>query len=101
MSDEVSWFLDAIKALGVAGGPVFAVLWWLERTERREAQKTTALFLTQVLTATSQSTASITKVSEGLEEVGESSRSTTTAIGQLATMVRALASTLRRKGLIE
>jgi hypothetical protein len=31
--------LDFVKQLGVAGGPLFFVLFWLERNERKDAQK--------------------------------------------------------------
>lgn len=31
--------LDAVKGLGIAGGPVFFFLWLFERAERKELQK--------------------------------------------------------------
>lgn len=30
-------FLDLVRNLGAAGGPIFAILWWLERGERKDA----------------------------------------------------------------
>jgi hypothetical protein len=29
--------LEWVKSLGTAAGPIFAMLWWLERSERKDA----------------------------------------------------------------
>lgn len=53
--NELPWAIEIIRGLGIAGGPVFAVLWWLERKERIDCQKTTRELLTQTLAVASQS----------------------------------------------
>lgn len=30
-------FLEWVKGLGTAAGPIFALLWWMERSERKDA----------------------------------------------------------------
>lgn len=67
----MSEFLEAIKALGIAGGPVFAVLWWLERAERLECQKITRDLLTQSLTTTVQATNFINTATAAFKELKE------------------------------
>lgn len=82
MSD-LPWALDVIKALGVAGGPVFAVLWWLERKERIECQKTTRDLLVQVLTVTSQAANSVTAVTAAVAELREGTKDSDQRLAQL------------------
>lgn len=76
------WFLEAIKALGVAGGPVFAALWWLERTERRECQKTVKELMVQTLTVTTHATHSVESVGKAVAELRGSLRESVTTLAQ-------------------
>lgn len=95
---EVQWLLDLVKSLGVAGGPVFAVLWWLERIERRAYQREARDYLTQVLTVTSQSANSMSEVSRAVAEVSETTKDITSALGKLAQLVRTLRPPPRQRG---
>lgn len=61
--------LEAIRALGIAGGPVFAALWWLERSERRACQAENKDLVRQVLTVTSQATVSVNEVTKAVAAV--------------------------------
>lgn len=81
--NEIPGLLDAIKALGVAGGPVFAVLWWLERKERVECQKTTRDLLVQVLNVTSQAANSVTAVTAAVAELREGTKDSDKRLAQL------------------
>lgn len=84
---DLPTLIDAIKGLGIAGGPVFAILWWLERVERKECQATVKDMLTQVLTVTLQATQSVTSVTAAVTELrGVMSSSTTT----LSSLIRSL-----------
>lgn len=80
---DLPTILDGIKALGVAGGPVFAVLWWMERVERKECQATVKDMLTQVLTVTFQATASVTSVTTAVSELRGVMQTSTTSLTQL------------------
>lgn len=93
---DLQWALDAVKALGVAGGPVFAILFWLERGERKEAQKAVVSFLTQLLTVTNAATNSITEVTKVVAEVATSTNEVTSSLAQIAQMIRSLGSAVRR-----
>lgn len=66
---ELPWAIEAIQALGAAGGPIFAVLWWLERKERIDCQKTTKDLLIQVLTLTNQITNAVSAVTTAVTEL--------------------------------
>lgn len=79
---ELPWVIEGIKALGIAGGPVFAVLWWLERKERVECQKTTREMLVQVLTVTSQATNSVASVTAAVVELRDASKDANVALAQ-------------------
>lgn len=81
MSD-LPWAIDLIKGLGIAGGPVFAVLWWLERKERVECQKTTRELLVQVLTVTGQAANSVNAVRDAVVELREASKDANSALSQ-------------------
>lgn len=80
---DTATILDGIRALGIAGGPVFAVLWWLERAERKECQATVKEMLTQVLTVTLQATTSITSVTVAVTELRGVMQTSTTSLAQL------------------
>lgn len=80
--------LEAISALGIAGGPVFAILWWLERTERKECQATTKDLLVQVLTVTQQATVSVTTVTLAVTELKGVMQNSTTSLSQLIRSVK-------------
>lgn len=87
MADFPTLF-DAIKGLGIAGGPVFAILWWLERVERKECQGTIRDLLTQVLTVTSQATMSVTTVTTAVSELRAVMNSSTTSLSQLIRSIK-------------
>lgn len=76
-------FIEAVKALGIAGGPVFGLLWWLERTERIECQKLTKDMLIQSLTVTGQATHSVTSVTSALSDLKDGMNDGTKALAQL------------------
>lgn len=61
--------IEAIKALGIGGGPVFAFLWWLERKERIEGQKAVKEMLVQQLISTQQAVNSAETASEAINEL--------------------------------
>lgn len=65
MDSDFPSILEIIKGLGIAGGPVFAVLWWLERTERRECQSN---YREKLLELYSTSTATVQAFKQALEE---------------------------------
>lgn len=77
--------VDAIKALGVAGGPVFAVLWWLERTERKECQKASQDLLVQTLEISHRATSAL----------GSSTAAVTELRGVLNTSIASLSSMIK------
>lgn len=43
--------LQGIGSLGAAAGPIFGILWWLERSERKEALKAGNILLDRAITA--------------------------------------------------
>lgn len=43
--------LKAIGSLGAAAGPIFAVLWWMERSERKDELKAGKILLDRAITA--------------------------------------------------
>lgn len=76
-------FLEAIRALGIAGGPVFAFLWWLERLERKDCQKTTKDLLVQTLQVTQQAANSVGAVTQAVTELRGIIKSSTAALSLL------------------
>lgn len=80
---EFPVFLELIKGLGIAGGPVFAFLWWLERKERMECQKLARDLHTQTLTITSQSTFAVTTVTAIINELRETMKDSFSAMARL------------------
>lgn len=80
---EVPSFLEAVSALGIAGGPVFAFLWWLERVERKECQKTIKELLVQSLAVTHQAANSVSAVTVAVAELREVIRHSTTSLSTL------------------
>lgn len=84
---DLNFLLDAIKGLGIAGGPVFAILWWLERTERKECQAAIKEMLTQVLTVTVQATTTVNSVTAAVSELRNVMQSSTNT---LSTLIRSL-----------
>lgn len=89
---ELPWAIDAIRALGIAGGPVFAVLWWLERQERKTCQKEARDLLAQVLTITHQAATSISASNIALNHLGEGMDE---GIASLAKLMRSIANRVR------
>lgn len=89
--------LEAIRALGIAGGPVFAVLWWLERTDRKVSQKDTNNFLIQLLNVTNQSTISISEVTKAVTGVAADTDAFAVSLSQLAQLIKTLNHTLRQR----
>jgi hypothetical protein len=55
-------FLDLVKGLGAAAGPIFAILWWLERSERKEAHD-------ELRDIAKDSTTAITKVDSAIGQL--------------------------------
>lgn len=76
-------FIEAIKALGIAGGPVFAFLWWLERKERIECQKITKDLMVQSLTITAQATHTVSTVTLAIADLKEIIKDSSKSIYQL------------------
>lgn len=97
MSD-VQWLIDIVRAMGVAGGPVFAILFWLERTERRAAQKDYRDLLVQVLTTSAQATNSILEVTKAVTAVSDGMRDTNSSLAQLAQLVRSFGQVFKKRG---
>lgn len=77
---EFPVFLELIKGLGIAGGPVFAFLWYLERKERIECQKLARDMHTQTLTTTNQLTSAVTSVSTIINELREGMKDSFSAL---------------------
>ncbi len=104
MEVDVPGLLDAIKALGVAGGPVFAVLWWLERKERMVCQKEAHELLTQVLGVTNTAANAVTNVTKAVSDVGESTKEVLGLLAQMSEILRsfgALVRPIRKRGAAE
>lgn len=80
-------FLDIVRALGVAGGPVFAVLWWLERIDRKAAQIEARESLIKLLNVTNQAATSITEITEIVSEVSRRINDMTILLTSLANRV--------------
>lgn len=87
--NEIPSFLEAIKALGIAGGPVFAVLWYREQMERRECQKAYADLLVKTLEGTHHLSNSVVAVGVAVTELRG-------MMNQLAATFNALTETKRR-----
>lgn len=51
---DLKWLFDMVESLGIAGGPVFFGLWWLERNERRGEQVENRKQIVQLLAAVNQ-----------------------------------------------
>lgn len=94
---DLSIVLDAIRALGVAGGPVFALFYWQERKERLAAQAEYKALLPQVLTVASQAANSVSEVTTAVNELGSESREAVSTLTQLSQQVSSLASLLRKR----
>ena len=90
MEVEVPWLLDAIKALGVAGGPVFAALWWLERMDNRALRKEGRENLVQVLSVANTTANSVNDATKAIAAVGQGSRDEVESIKQLAQLIHTL-----------
>lgn len=90
MDQAVVWFLDAVKALGVAGGPLMGVLWWLERTERQASQDEARTLTVHVLTVASQTATAVVEITRAVAEMGDSSRETTKSLTALGNVIRTL-----------
>lgn len=88
---EIPWALDILKGLGVGGGPLFALLWWFERKERIECQKTTRDLLVQVLTVTSQAANSVTAVTAAVAELREGTKDSDQRLAQLIRSIKKVA----------
>lgn len=94
---DIQWLLDIIRGLGIAGGPVFAVLWWLERTERQAAQKEARELLVQNLTILTQATNSIVEVTKAVAVVGSEIKGMNGSVAQVTQVVRSFSNVLKRR----
>lgn len=68
--NELPGLLDAIGRLGAASGPVFALLWWFERSDNRALRKEVRELLVQALTVAGQSTTAVNEVTKGVAVLG-------------------------------
>lgn len=68
--NEIPGLLDAIGKLGAASGPLFALLWWFERSDNRARRKEERELFEKTLTVASQSTTSINEVTKGVAVLG-------------------------------
>lgn len=66
--EDIPSFIDAIKGLGVASGPVFAVFWWLERTERRECQARSLMTASEAATGLAANTSANAELRNTVED---------------------------------
>lgn len=89
MEINFSTILDYIAGLGAAGGPIFAILWWLERIERKDCQAVTKEMLVQQLTITNQATNSIAAVTAIVTEIRTATREADNHLAQLITATHA------------
>lgn len=78
MGPDIAWLLDIAKSLGVGAGPIFAVLWWLERSERKEVTKEYLALLPQTITAISETKSTVGTLGEIIRDV----RGSLTNLGQ-------------------
>lgn len=85
--NELQWLFDLIRSMGVAGGPVFFVLWYLANSERQAAQKEHRALLVQVLTTTAQVTNSVLEVTKAVAAVGDAARNTNGSLAQLTQLI--------------
>lgn len=93
---EIPWALDILKGLGVGGGPVFAVLWWLERKERLAAQAENKELLPRVLTVASQAATGMTEVHRAVAVLGEAQKDAFMSPAQLGQLIRSLGAQFRK-----
>ena len=84
---DIDVFFEAIRALGVAGGPVFAVLWWLERVERKAAQKEAKEQLVQMMTVASSAATAVAENTKAIASLGEASRDEVESLNKLSQLV--------------
>lgn len=87
MSEDISTLLSLIGGLGVASGPVFAFLWWLERTERKACQTEAKALIDRVFAVTTATANATTAITEAVNELGETTKESTT---QLVRLIRSL-----------
>lgn len=90
MDPEASWLIEAVKGLGIAGGPVFAFLWWLERMERRSLQKEGKDYLVQMLTLSSKVETAVAKITEAVTALSATSRDEVETLKHLVHLVTTL-----------
>lgn len=72
----------------MAGGPLFALLWWFERAERRMAQKENSERLVQLLTVVNQSANAVTEVTKAVAELRAGTKDSVTTLTQLIRSLR-------------
>lgn len=69
---ELPAFIDLVGGLGSAGGVIFAALWWMERSERRDAHKFIVELIERHITATEQNTSAIRAIRDLISAGGGS-----------------------------
>lgn len=78
MGEEFKWLIDLTKSLGASAGPIFAVLWWLERQERKELHKDYIALLPQTIKAIGETKTSV----DILVDIVRDMRGSLTNLGQ-------------------
>lgn len=73
--DDIPAIFTALKDMGIAALPFIAALWWLERAERKAAQKENYSLLREVLTDRAQATAALDKVADTFAAINAARRS--------------------------
>lgn len=85
---DLPWAIEIIRGLGTASGPVFAVLWWLERKERIDCQKTTKDLLVQTLTTVSNAANSVEAMTKMITELRAFTKESDDRLAQLIRSIK-------------
>ena len=66
---NLSAVFDWLKAIGTAGGPIFAVLWWFERAERKELMEKYHALVPQAVSAIQETRAAVESLTGVVREI--------------------------------
>lgn len=66
---SLSSVFDFLKAIGTAGGPIFAVLWWFERSERKELMEKYHAIVPQAISAIQETRSAVESLTGVVREI--------------------------------
>lgn len=83
MGEDLTTLISLVGGLGVASGPVFAFLWWLERTERKTGQAEAKAMIDRVFAVTTATANATVAITEAVQELSETTKESTISLARL------------------